>query len=228
MLRSIFLLVLSFACVLGALAQDSVTVMVEKAAVHSSPDAKSKVIATVDKSDVYKRIKQQGLWSKIKVGKRTGWIDNNSIVTVAPVLKDPEYANGVGSGGGVGEGRGSGVIGQGQGIGRGYGSGNGTGTGTGAGPPVDAGPLTPMRLISKPRPLYTDAARKNNVQGIVTLRITFLANGNIGSISAVQGLPFGLTEEAMAAARKITFEPAKRQGVPVTVTKLVQFSFALY
>lgn len=227
MLKFLFLFAICFGCAFSVSAQDNVTIFVEKATIHSSPDAKSKVIATVEKNAVYKRIKQQGEWSKIDLGKHTGWIDNKSIVVIPEIapLKNPEYSNGVGSGAGVGSGNGSGdKLGSGQG--RGYGS--GIGTGTGSQPPVDNSPPTPMRIISKPRPTYTEVARKNNIQGTVTLRITFLASGLIGNISVVEGLPSGLSEQAIVAARKIVFEPAKRNGVPITTTKLMKFSFMLY
>jgi outer membrane biosynthesis protein TonB len=37
-----------------------------------------------------------------------------------------------------------------------------------------------------------------------------------------------LTEQAIAAARQIRFEPAKKNGVPQTVTNQVQYQFTLY
>ncbi len=158
-----------------------------------------------------------------------------------------KLSNGLGTGGGqgsgVGTGQGSGRgTGQGSGIGSGSGSGigDGRGSGTGSGvngggdtppkvePPKPAGPTTTVKFLSKPQPKYTDAARQNNVQGQVTLRITFLANGQIGSISPVSGLSYGLTEQAIAAARQIRFEPAMRNGQPYSVTKSVQYTFTIY
>ena len=76
--------------------------------------------------------------------------------------------------------------------------------------------------------MFTDAARQAGYQGSVTLRITFLASGQVGSIAAVSGGPYGTTEAAIAAARRIVFEPAKRDGVPYTVNKTFQYSFTLY
>jgi TonB family protein len=66
------------------------------------------------------------------------------------------------------------------------------------------------------------------VQGTVILRVTFLASGQVGSISPVKGLPNGLTEQAIAAARSIRFEPAKNNGVAQTVTKQVEYTFSIY
>lgn len=152
------------------------------------------------------------------------------------------FSNGTGSGGGqgsgVGTGQGSGRgtgagSGTGSGYGGGLGSGNGNGTGSGDGddappPPKPTGVTSPIKILSKPRPGYTDAARTANIQGTVILRVTFMANGSIGSISPVKGLPNGLTEQAIAAARRISFEPAKVNGMGQTVTKQIEYSFSIY
>lgn len=147
---------------------------------------------------------------------------------------------GGGQGSGVGTGQGSGVgtgAGSGRGSGMGSGIGNGIGGGRGTGvdgedfeppKPKDLGPPTPMKILAKPRANYTDAARQANIQGVVRLRVTFLANGSIGSITPVSGLGYGLTEQAIAAARSIRFEPQKKGGVGQTVTKVVEYTFTLY
>src|SRR5436190_646308 len=119
--------------------------------------------------------------------------------------------------------------GGGSGGGRGSGNGNGTGSGDDSdGPPARVVVSTPFKIISKPRPGYTDSARQANIQGTVILRVTFLANGSIGGISAVKGLPNGLTEQAIAAARRIAFTPAQANGVPQSVTKQIEYSFSIY
>ena len=151
------------------------------------------------------------------------------------------FSNGTGSGGGQGSGAGTGQgsgrgtgagSGNGSGYGGGLGTGNGNGTGTGDdgnGPPPRAvGVTTGIKILSKPRPGYTDSARQANIQGTVILRVTFLANGSVGGISAVKGLPSGLTEQAIAAARRISFEPAKLNGQPQSVTKQIEYSFSIY
>lgn len=151
----------------------------------------------------------------------------------------PGLSNGPGTGGGIGSGRGTGQgngngtgagNGNGSGFGNGDGNGNGNGTGDGDGdsPPPPAGVTQAMKILSKPKPSYTDSARQNQVQGTVILRVTFLASGAIGSISPVKGLPNGLTEQAIAAARSIRFEPAKRGGIGQTVTKQVEYTFSIY
>ena len=165
--------------------------------------------------------------------------DPNSKFNIASDGPGSGGGQGSGTGRGQGSGRGTGA-GSGDGSGNGSGIGNGNGNGRGNGdngaddtpPPTvkipPAGPTVALSITSKPRANYTDAARTNQVQGTVTLRVTFNANGTIGSISPVSGLPNGLTEQAIAAARGIRFEPAKKNGVPQTVTKQVAYTFTLY
>lgn len=100
-----------------------------------------------------------------------------------------------------------------------------SGVGDGQNPDVISDPLI---LVFKPRANYTDAARQSDVQGTVRLRVTFLANGGIGSIAVVSPLSNGLTEQAMLAAKKIFFLPARRNNVKYSMTKIVEYSFKLY
>ncbi|MDQ3131512.1 MAG: energy transducer TonB [Acidobacteriota bacterium] len=86
----------------------------------------------------------------------------------------------------------------------------------------------PMVIAFKPRANYTDMARQSQTQGSVMLRVTFLASGGIGSVSVVKGLPYGLIEQAIAAANKIVFIPQKVKGINITVTKQVQYNFTIY
>ncbi len=85
-----------------------------------------------------------------------------------------------------------------------------------------------VQIVLKPRARYTDSARRNQTQGKVVLRVTFMANGGTGAISVISGLGDGLTEQAIAAARKILFVCAQRNGVPYSVTKPVEYTFSIY
>ncbi len=87
----------------------------------------------------------------------------------------------------------------------------------------------PLEIIVKPPPRYTDIARQNKVQGTVTLRVVFLSNGGIGEVTPVSDpLPFGLTEQAIAAAKKMAFLPQKSGNRTFTIVKSVQYSFSIY
>ena len=86
----------------------------------------------------------------------------------------------------------------------------------------------PARIASKPRPVYTEDARKNQIQGTVVLRVILRFDGTIGNISVVSGLAAGLTERAIAAARNIKFTPAQKDGVSVSVSVQLEYLFSLY
>src|SRR5207302_10897466 len=49
------------------------------------------------------------------------------------------------------------------------------------------------KILKKPDPEYTVKARKNEVQGIVTLEAVFRCDGTVTDISVIKGLPDGLT-----------------------------------
>ncbi len=85
-----------------------------------------------------------------------------------------------------------------------------------------------LMIVAKPRASFTDAARQAQIQGTIMLRVTFLASGGIGSVSVITALPYGLTEQSIAAAKKIVFLPQKINGKTITVSKQVQYSFSIY
>lgn len=94
--------------------------------------------------------------------------------------------------------------------------------------PEIRGESVPLKITSKPRATYTDLARENNVEGSVLLKVTLLASGEVGSVTVIRGLPDGLSEQAVAAARKIEFEPKKVNGRPVSVTQTIEYKFDIY
>lgn len=116
--------------------------------------------------------------------------------------------------------------GSGNGVGSGFG--NGVGSGTNQTSPAPTNQTSPLKILSKPRPSYTDLARFYEITGEVPLRVTFLASGEIGSIAVVKKLPFGLTTSAINAARNIRFEPARKDGTAYSLTKIVMYNFSLY
>jgi len=87
---------------------------------------------------------------------------------------------------------------------------------------------TKVRLISKPEPVYTDMARNHQVIGAVVLKAVFAASGKVTNIRIVHGLPDGLTEAAIQAAKKIKFVPATREGKYVSMWMQLEYNFHLY
>jgi TonB family protein len=63
---------------------------------------------------------------------------------------------------------------------------------------------------------------------VVILRVVLAASGEGTDITVVKGLPSGLSEKAIAAARKIKFEPARKDGHQVSQSVELTFNFNLY
>jgi TonB family protein len=131
---------------------------------------------------------------------------------------------------------GSGIAQPGQGDGRSNGRGVQTAgfaaevTGPGAAKVrlVDNGPpTTPVEIISKPNPVYTQEARQLKLEGDVLLEVLFAANGQLHVNRMVRGLGHGLDETALAAANQMRFKPAQRNGIPVDSTAIVHVVFRL-
>jgi TonB family protein len=87
---------------------------------------------------------------------------------------------------------------------------------------------TKVKLVMKPEPSYTEAARQHQVVGTVILKVVFACNGSVEDISAVKELPQGLTEQAIAAARKIKYIPAVKDGKFASLRMQLEYNFNLY
>ena len=84
-----------------------------------------------------------------------------------------------------------------------------------------------VEIIFKPKPSYTEEARKLNLEGEVLLEVMFGANGQLQVNRVVRGLGHGLDEAAVTAATKIKFKPAQRNGASVNSTAVVHVMFQL-
>ncbi|PWT92860.1 MAG: hypothetical protein C5B55_05510 [Blastocatellia bacterium] len=155
--------------------------------------------------------------------------------------KSTDPSSGPGTGNGIGTGTGGGIgPGEGGGIGPGRGGnigggdrndgGGGPGGGGGGYDKIFTGKdvTSKARLISKPEPQYTEEARKNQITGTVVLKVVFSSNGQVTNIRTVSGLPYGLTERAIAAARQIKFVPATKDGHQVSMWMQLEYNFNLY
>ncbi|MCA1615839.1 MAG: energy transducer TonB [Acidobacteria bacterium] len=170
--------------------------------------------------------------------------DSRNLPYGDPKSKATELSSGSGTGNGIGDGKGGGV---GSGNGAGYGPGEGFNTGggppeiggggpgKGGGSPYDYGRTHRVsevtrkaQIISRPEPLYTEEARKNQITGTVVLRMVLNANGSVSNIAPVSRLPDGLTEKAIAAARRIQFTPAEKDGRKVSQYATIQYNFNIY
>ena len=155
----------------------------------------------------------------------------------------PGYGNGTGGAKGMrgtvaSAGFGNGVAIGGNGDGRSNGRGNAVATGAFGQQEVshavakpqqlDSGPPTnAVEITYKPNPVYTDEARQLKLEGEVLLEVMFAANGQLHVNRVVRGLGHGLDEAAIAAANKMRFKPALRNGQPVDSTAVVHVVFQL-
>ena len=86
---------------------------------------------------------------------------------------------------------------------------------------------TPVEIQFKPRPIYTEEARKLHVEGEVLLEVMFGAAGDIRVQRIVRGLGHGLDESAIRAAENIKFKPAQSNGKAVDFRATVHIEFRL-
>lgn len=130
--------------------------------------------------------------------------------------------------GGVGSGEGSGV-----GIGRGdtgedHNS-NGEAKETDYNRTFTAREVTQKaQILAKPEPSYTEWARRFGVTGTVRLRFVLRPSGEVDRIAPVSGLPHGLTQQAIEAARRVKFTPAIKDGRPVSQYVTFEYNFNIY
>jgi TonB family protein len=83
-------------------------------------------------------------------------------------------------------------------------------------------------INSRPEPSYPKKARDSEVQGVVRLRVVLLASGKVGEISVIKGLPEGVTEAAIEAARRIKFTPAIKGDRWVSQRVVIEYNFNTY
>jgi TonB family protein len=93
--------------------------------------------------------------------------------------------------------------------------------------PDSGPPTTPVEITYKPNPVYTDEARNLQMEGEVLLEVEFAANGQLHVNRVFRGLGHGLDEAAVAAANKMRFKPALRNGQPIDSTAIVHVVFQL-
>jgi periplasmic protein TonB len=124
-------------------------------------------------------------------------------------------------------------------TGNGTGGGGGTGDGKGAGPGQDQGfgdgAYRPGNGVTSPVPLrrappaYTAEAVRARAQGVVTVECVVEPNGECGEVRVLRAFnpPFGLDQEALAAARRWRFKPGMREGEPVPVLVNLEIEFTI-
>lgn len=84
------------------------------------------------------------------------------------------------------------------------------------------------KVIFKPKPEYTAEARQLHLEGLVSVRIRVLPNGQVEVLGITNGLGHGLDESAKRAVLATKFEPATdASGHPITWDGVVNVAFQL-
>jgi TonB family protein len=86
---------------------------------------------------------------------------------------------------------------------------------------------SPVEIVEKPKPSYTEEGRKHGVEGEVRLEVQFTADGHVRVLRVLQRLGFGLDEQALHCAEHIRFKPATHGGRPIDSTAVVHIVFEL-
>lgn len=87
-------------------------------------------------------------------------------------------------------------------------------------------PMAPPALKIYPEAPYPEQALEDRAEGNVGLELDLDAGGNVVGVRVITPAGHGFDEAATEAARRFTFEPARRRGVPVPAT--VQFTYEFH
>jgi TonB family protein len=89
--------------------------------------------------------------------------------------------------------------------------------------------VTSPTIVREVKPLYTDAAKKERIQGTVVMDVVVQSDGSVGDVTVTRSLDqtYGLDDEAVKAMKQWTFDPGKKDGKAVPVLVQVEMSFTL-
>jgi TonB family protein len=81
--------------------------------------------------------------------------------------------------------------------------------------------------LEAPQPRYTPAAMRRAIRGTVQVDIVLLETGRIGDIRVAESLDpdYGLDQQAVCAASRWLFEPARLDGVAIPLLLRLEFTF---
>jgi TonB family protein len=90
-----------------------------------------------------------------------------------------------------------------------------------------ASPVRAIEILDKPKPAYTEEARRRKIEGDVLLDVLFTAACEVRVLRVVQGLGYGLDENAISAAGHIRFNPASQAGSPIDQRVTIRVVFQI-
>jgi len=90
---------------------------------------------------------------------------------------------------------------------------------------VGAAVRPPAKIVDA-KPVYPEAAKSQNVEGVVILDVRIGGDGSVEDARIVRSIPM-LDDAALAAVRQWRFEPTLLNGEPVDVLMTVTVNFVL-
>jgi TonB family protein len=94
--------------------------------------------------------------------------------------------------------------------------------------PADGGLTTAPEVVEYTTPpLYSDEARRRQIEGVVTIDARVGLDGRATLPRIVHSLGFGLDQNALVALRQWQFRPGTRDGRPVQMTAEIDIEFSL-
>jgi len=95
-------------------------------------------------------------------------------------------------------------------------------------PPLRNNGKTYPLITHQEDPEFTDRARKQRKQGVVTMKLVVNAEGVPQDVRVITPVGYGLDEKALICVRKWRFRPVEKDGQPIAMEIVVQVQFHLY
>ena len=84
------------------------------------------------------------------------------------------------------------------------------------------------RPLHTPEPKYSKSAKKQGIQGVVTLSVVIGTDGKAHDVKVVKSLEPSLDANAIEAVKKWKFAPATKDGRPVAVAMRLEIDYKLW
>ena len=87
--------------------------------------------------------------------------------------------------------------------------------------------VTPPKGVYMPDPQYSEKGRKKKISGTVVVAMVVMADGKVRDVTVTKSLEQSLDQQAIAAVKTWTFEPATKDGEPVAVRVHAEVAFRI-
>ena len=83
----------------------------------------------------------------------------------------------------------------------------------------------PPEFLNRVKPDYTAEAERADVNATVEVMVVLRSTGEVGEVEIKRWAGFGLEDSALRAIRQLKFNPATRNGQPISVRALIRYNF---